>query len=446
MKTVISCFILICVLFTGCNANSQPARISEDSNLATDDPVSRSTALDSLAQDDSPALNLHYFGMHGSQNEIIAQNGAGAYYILPHTDKYANIMYLDFASYSSMPLCSRPECEHSDDTCNSYLAWRGGYPSLAVNDTSLLLIHGNAGEFNLDRYGDAALPHVQAMELNGENRHTLCQFSASEDLNMSIACDNEFIYCIFSRMEGAAKQMTLGRISLTDGTFTELAPLPDGSNFLQDADKNFLTVVNYPLPESGDMYAPTTSAVFLFYDAAKGKETARKVIEYTPDSDEPSVQFCVKGTKLYTYSPPQDSVTVEDISTGEHVYTKTGIFNRGVKSCQILDVLQSRVILEVCFDDKPEEVLLYWLDCASGTVQQFSQTGRFEGPIERTFPILPSCIMGSKLISIYKYEMDTMILESPAGGTMEVGEMIPCYGVISAEDYWSGKMNYTPFA
>lgn len=192
----------ILLALAGCKAADAPAQ-------------SAATPAFSAAQPEAaPAGTLQFFGSKGPTNANIAAGESGVYYIRPCSDGFANLAYIDFSSRTSVPLCSRPECTHSDETCTAYLGWRGGNPYRAKNDTQLILVYANALEENLQKYGDAALPNIQTADLNGENRRTICQFSASDNLLPGLACDGQFLYCVLVRMNGTSQENVIVRVAL----------------------------------------------------------------------------------------------------------------------------------------------------------------------------------------------------------------------------------------
>lgn len=337
-----------------------------------------------------------------------------------------------------------PECTHSDETCTAYLGGRGGDPYLAKTDAQLILVYANAREGNLQKYGDAALPNIQTADLNGENRRTICQFSASDNLLPGLACDSRFLYCVLVRMDGTSQENVIVRVALASGEVSELCRLPAGTCYLMGAEQDVLTVVNYPIPEGaqeGELYA-TKAAVFLSIDRETGKTVSQKEFAYTPNTA--TACFLVEGARLYVYSPFEDAVTVEDLRTGQELLRKDEALGRAVESCQLLGAAQGRVILDVFFADAPQTEQMFWVDCATGETQAFAQQGEYSGPVERTYPIVPLSQCGEEFVTVRQYQMDVQVVESPAGGTQEVGELVPVYAFIPTESYWCGEAAYEP--
>ena len=125
--SVFAVFAAACLLaLAGCKAAGAPEDLAAPSAV----PPASSAPQPEAA----PAGTLRFFGLKGPTNANIAAGEDGMYYIRPRSDGSANLAYIDFASRTGVPLCSRPECTHSDETCTAYLGGRGGDPYLAKTD------------------------------------------------------------------------------------------------------------------------------------------------------------------------------------------------------------------------------------------------------------------------------------------------------------------------
>ena len=53
-------------------------------------------------------------------NHAVAK-GMGGYYFIQTTDGISKIAFFDETTQEAVPVCAKPECTHSDNTCNAYL-------------------------------------------------------------------------------------------------------------------------------------------------------------------------------------------------------------------------------------------------------------------------------------------------------------------------------------
>ena len=53
-------------------------------------------------------------------NHAVAK-GMGGYYFIQTTDGISKIAFFDETTQEAVAVCAKPECTHSDNTCNAYL-------------------------------------------------------------------------------------------------------------------------------------------------------------------------------------------------------------------------------------------------------------------------------------------------------------------------------------
>ncbi len=140
-----------------------------------------------------------------------------------------NITYIDYAARQELFLCNRPECLHNDDTCKSYIPLDPGtgvQPSLYLAGNTVLLIYSGASE--------TSLPRIEAMELDGSNRHIVVEFEASQTLVPPYLFDTEFLYfSLTTQHEQPLSQTTeFIRVSLKDGTVESVYQFEQNINSL----------------------------------------------------------------------------------------------------------------------------------------------------------------------------------------------------------------------
>ena len=157
------------------------------------------------------------------------QSDVGFYSIKSLFPNSLNITYIDYATQQELFLCNRPECLHNDDTCKSYIPLDPGtgvQPSLYLAGNTVLLIYSGASE--------TSLPRIEAMELDGSNRHIVVEFEASQTLVPPYLFDTEFLYfSLTTQHEQPLSQTTeFIRVSLKDGTVESVYQFEQNINSL----------------------------------------------------------------------------------------------------------------------------------------------------------------------------------------------------------------------
>ena len=110
-------------------------------------------------------LVTHIDGIMGN---TIAANENGWYQIYDNVNGYANIMYTDFQTKTTHFLCSRPECLHNDDSCNSFVKNKYGGNMLFLSEDSLYLLHHSISSNFTPEINEFS--YIEKMDLSGNNK------------------------------------------------------------------------------------------------------------------------------------------------------------------------------------------------------------------------------------------------------------------------------------
>lgn len=178
----------VCLLLTGCGA---PA------------PGAPAAAGDSIRF-------LSSAQPYGSGNEV------GYYYFSRDENGNSLLRVVDYATLQDVPLCSQPNCAHSDETCPAWFAWAGTDPSVFAADDALYILFPGApwDGWAFETYGEKALPRILKCGPDGSDRQELARFGASEAFASMPAVDGENLYIILTDYSSASgpveKIMTIG--------------------------------------------------------------------------------------------------------------------------------------------------------------------------------------------------------------------------------------------
>ena len=115
------CLLSLCLLLIGCQTESEASiNLPQKPNKPAD--AEYTVAYDWMAGE-SPVSTKRVCSLRASvNNPYFAVSPTGCYYIQSTTGSTASfILYLDNGTDTMIKLCGRPDCNHSNSDCNSYL-------------------------------------------------------------------------------------------------------------------------------------------------------------------------------------------------------------------------------------------------------------------------------------------------------------------------------------
>lgn len=141
------------------------------------------------------------------------------------------ITYTDIETGKSMPLCNKPECDHSSESCNANIPGPYGLDFIYYYKNSLYMF-GLEGDFYKIIQADA----------NGSNRKEVASFKAYRSMSSKIASSDSiyFVYQMtspipddktnsgsYSSMENeVAQQLAIAKFNFTENKFTTIYTTP----------------------------------------------------------------------------------------------------------------------------------------------------------------------------------------------------------------------------
>ena len=428
-------YLLAVLLLSGCASNSISAGVPQIADTA-------SVAKSNLSTDVSA------IGFYGQADGTLGKGcgtDAGYYYCQERGENHAELRYLDYASKTAMPLCSRPECTHADDTCTAWLGWRGGYPQLTANDTNLILAYAGATQTDAKQAQDAALAHLEILDLNGARKRLLVNFKADEDLQPGIACDATAAYVLKSNVVDGALHTVLCAVSLADGTVREVYTLPHGASFIVGAAGRNVIVKSFSAPVGDALYTAGDTQTFFCIDADTGACVGQKALLFDHSAAMP--QALAEGTMLYVFSPAENTVTATDLITGEEKYKVENLISQMVQFGQIMRIFDDKLILSEIFTENANQASTqFWVNLATGEQGTLTLTGSAGEPSAHSnFAIVPACSVNDSFLTVYQCAEDKVKLYDEAARLMEATVTVPHYAFIAKADYFANTANFTPF-
>ncbi len=241
-----------------------------------------------------------------------ASGPEGAYVTVNRPEYGWNILYIDYATRTGVPLCSQANCAHDSDGCTAWLPKNTGCRLFYWQDKLYMLTSGNFESPDT----------LWEVEPNGQDRRKLLELESYQAIGGTILASGRQLY--FSLMElrdGQARQL-LCRLDLDEGTLTPLHNcLDEDSSLLGGWDDWLLLEVIDPV----DPAVPNDLAHVEEYSAAMRARTHSLYRVSTEGDREEEPLFTWAGDSgvaggygslLYFLDTGTGTLTVRDLAAG----------------------------------------------------------------------------------------------------------------------------------
>ncbi|MFQ6860485.1 MAG: hypothetical protein ACLROI_02900 [Beduini sp.] len=215
--------LLCCFFISGCSAQSKKS---------SDEPP---------VQETKGSL-VHQKLYHGSGND------KGFYHIVFNETgdgDGSNILYYDYAAKKEIYLCDKPQCQHHDEACTSYLGAMGFSSTLFVHGDYLYLLNSETGMSMGDSQSSSASA-IYRMSLDGKNREKLCTLPAGYSYSDNrLTFDDRYLYIPLHKTEDIQLEENSYMQHVTDSAiFTIDLQSGKTSHLLDNKDRNIIAAEN----------------------------------------------------------------------------------------------------------------------------------------------------------------------------------------------------------
>lgn len=184
---------------------------------------------------------FHMLTLSYGANDVCSVNGAIYKIDLSDDGKSSVIKYIDKAGAEEIPLCSRIECSHSDDTCTAYIDDSSPYIFSSYNGEYIYIVHKSFTD-------DGFTTSISSMRKNGEDRKEIYRLKSGESFLfpiMAVGYNNTLFIMKYSFLDTDIEE-TLVQIDCRTGENKDICKFDNGSSILgADGEKLFVCTEPY---------------------------------------------------------------------------------------------------------------------------------------------------------------------------------------------------------
>ena len=333
------------------------------------------------SQPQAPAQAASPIRFLGKRDDVAA-GAQGVYYLGGSSPNV--VYYYEEASGQSVPLCARPECPHTDDSCT---AWAPGMLYLLLdeqNPAQPLYLYSSTEDPSGGQYPAVRL---YRMEASGAGR-TLCMEYQNGLVDLAMAASDDYVYFLSSEVDPATQSgvKCLYQARLSDGTLEKLKQYDQPTILLGAYDQKLV------LEHNNDSCTSVAADVFEV-DVTTGQET--QLFHYAASGEmandyEPAphaVAFS-HGQYLYILEPAGERtarLTCRDLRAGEEQTVAESVPYYGGQVAEDGCFADGKLLL-ACTEKKADGSGVfgstYAIDLADGSWQEVTLRSSYGVPYE----------------------------------------------------------------
>lgn len=431
-----SLFIVMMSILSGCTLDSSSSSPRSSSPVAS--TVNNSSETYPEVEPTEPILYHDLKMLTSSMGIGTTCNTKTGFYELDLSGALPTLFYIDYATHQKLPLCSRPECQHNDETCNAVIPNAIG----VVNFQQHLLVFCSAIEGN---------PSILQIGYDGNDRVTPVELNSADRYDRAFAGDQNVLFTIVEAYSSELNVQTpqLIQIDLAQGSIQKLTQLDSSKSwFLVGTADNTLILKSIEVtqnknPGSHEAYLSQKHELF-FYDL--------QLQEMTPQRSwmQEEVVDASYGDYLFFYIPSKGTFEVNrfDGAGLTTVLQSQPIPIPDSSSLYFLGLYDDRLVVQVGEKIESESsgsaANVKWrqfaVDISDGSVIELHLSYTYAGVTDFVVPVAESD--GVLLVKCGVQEK-MMTAEGPDGTIQQYPTVVPVYATISSTNYFSNNAQYT---
>ena len=358
----------------------------------------------------------------------------GFYFVTPwaRSDGSFNLLYADYTNRQEMYLCAQPNCDHTTETCTSYISLSpGGVTPMVVNGKLVLWYFGVDPAFSAQ---SEAAARIEVADLNGENRRVYIAFEPNQYLERPLLTDGTRLYGRLTSYSETETSATLIALDLDKGEYSELAPLDTTRNErIWGTVDGKVVLYRYANSSTGTMQSASGYELALL-DLSTGE--CQAVFSWNENQPRPIYQ----GGKVAYENTNDHFYHIFDLASGKDIVLDAYQVpaDTDESDVSIVAFLDNKLLIkERTYNSTGITGTSYLTLSADGICcEDWSLTYEYGGS---TFPVT---VVGERDESHYlvvNAESDAQVSTINGDGTGSyVSASRKSYGIISKEDYWNG--------
>lgn len=251
------------------------------------------------------------------------------YYYIDYNDTAgieASIRYVDYANLLDLPLTSQITGVQ-DETNESYIGSSiGGCIVFTIGDHLYYLRCGSSYYYNT--YGEAALPAIYSMNLDGSDRKLLVQGKSNEEFKTALASDGTWIYFVTSEYEkdktGEIQYLTkLNRINIETGNREQVAELLENEHIIGAFSDNIILQRIYPIEQKNQEIPAYYTDISIYNLSSKDY-----IVFDTWDTNQTMIFTSVYGDCLFKFDLSTREITLKSfIKSNTRTFSASDMFS-----------------------------------------------------------------------------------------------------------------------
>lgn len=246
------------------------------------------------------------------------------YSIMQREDGTGNIFVLDDETKEEKILCTKENCEHIDESCNSFLQNASSANLYAVDDYLLLLENSFSQKENTQN--NVAVSKLDKISLDGSTKSVMYTFKENETImGDTFATDEQNFYFTLRKTNDSDTSNDCVQLNIQDASLKTVFSLQENENIISVSNNAFILYVSTPLDPLYDTMSTTPSAKFSNINSLTYKQDATQSFteDAAGDDGEPYVYNATPSTLTrVSLDNTENRETIKEFDYSTYLWTE----------------------------------------------------------------------------------------------------------------------------